>query len=264
LYGKGAIEKMILRHAGAEVGQGSHTVFVQMAASALKVPVNMVSLVTTDTSVTNNSGSVSASRMTFMAGNAIKGAATLALEKWKKEERPAIGEYKYIPPKTTPFDPVTGACEPNFAYGYAAEAIECSVDIETGKVNLINVICADDVGKAINPNLVEGQIEGAIIQAAGYALMEDFIQKEGRTLTDKLSTYLIPTAMDIPEKMDSIILEIPDLVGPWGARGVGEMPYLPFAPALVDAVHYATGVWFDEFPLTAERVYTKIQLNKNE
>lgn len=255
LRGGSKIEKVILKHAGAEVGQGAHSAFIQMAAHGLNVSPNIIELVASDTSITGNSGSVSASRMTFMAGNAIKGAAELALEKWKNEERPAIAEYKYLAPKTTPFDPETGACEPNFAYAYVAETVECTVDIETGKVEIKNIICADDVGQMVNPQQVIGQIEGGLVQAAGYALIEDFIQKDGVTLTDKLSTYLIPTALDIPERIDSIVLEIPDHVGPWGIRGVGEMPLLPLAPALACAVHAATGVWFDEFPLTAERVY---------
>jgi CO/xanthine dehydrogenase Mo-binding subunit len=255
LQGKSTIDKVVLKHAGAEVGQGAHSAFIQMAAHGLNVSPEIVELIASDSSLTDNAGSVSASRMTFMAGNAIKGAAELALEKWHNEERPAIAEFKYLAPKTTPFDPETGACEPNFAYGYVAEVVECTVDSETGKVQIKNIICADDVGQAVNPQQVIGQIEGGLVQAAGYALMEDFIQKDGITLTDKLSTYLIPTAMDIPDKIDSIILEYPDKVGPWGIRGVGEMPLLPLAPALACAVHNATGVWFDEFPLTAERVY---------
>lgn len=259
LHGASAIEKVILKHAGAEVGQGAHSAFIQMAAHGLNVSTDIIEIIASDTSTTGNSGSVSASRMTFMAGSAIKGAAELALEKWKNEERPAIAEYKYLAPKTTPFDPETGACEPNFAYGYVAETVECTVDMETGKVQIKNIICADDVGQMVNPQQVIGQIEGGLVQAAGYALIEDFIQKDGVTLTDKLSTYLIPTAMDIPEKIDSIVLEIPDHVGPWGIRGVGEMPLLPLAPALACAVHDATGVWFDEFPLTAERVYRGLQ-----
>lgn len=259
LRGGSKIEKVILKHAGAEVGQGAHSAFIQMAAHGLNVSPDIIELVASDTSITGNSGSVSASRMTFMAGNAIKGAAELALEKWKNEERPAIAEYKYLAPKTTPFDPETGACEPNFAYAYVAETVECTVDIETGKVEIKNIICADDVGQMVNPQQVIGQIEGGLVQAAGYALIEDFIQKDGVTLTDKLSTYLIPTALDIPERIDSIVLEIPDHVGPWGIRGVGEMPLLPLAPALACAVHAATGVWFDEFPITAERVYRGLQ-----
>lgn len=264
LNGKENIEKVILRHAGAEVGQGSHTVFTQMAAHALGVPVEMVELTASDTATTLNSGSVSASRMTFMAGNAIKGAALIALEKWKNEERPVLVEYQYFAPETTPFDPETGQCMPNFAYGYVASAVECEVDTETGKIDIIKVICADDVGKAINPQQVEGQIEGAIVQAGGYTLLENFIQKEGRVLTDKLSTYLIPTVLDIPNEVDSIILEYADKEGPWGARGVGEMPYLAYPPAVIDAVHDATGVWFDEFPLTPERVYFAIKNTKDK
>lgn len=259
LHGKDTIEKVILRHAGAEVGQGAHTVFKQMAAHALGVPFEIVELIASDTSTSRNSGSVSASRMTFMAGNAIKGAAERALKKWKDEERPAVVEYQYFSPETTPYDPETGKCTPNFAYGYVAEAIECEVDLETGKVSILKVTCADDVGRAINPLLIEGQIEGAIVQAAGYTILENFIQRNGKVLTDKFSTYLIPTVLDIPDDVNSIILEYPDKVGPWGVRGMGEMPYLPFAPAVVDAVHDATGIWFDEFPLTPEKVYFAIK-----
>jgi CO/xanthine dehydrogenase Mo-binding subunit len=259
LHGETTIEKVVLRHAGAEVGQGAHTAFKQMAAHALDVPYEIVEVLPSDTAFTRDSGSVSASRMTFMAGNAIKGAAERALEKWRNEERPVVVEYQYFSPETTPFDPETGKCMPNFAYGYAAEAVECEVDIETGKVTVLKVHCADDVGKAINPMLIEGQIEGAVVQAAGYTILENFIQKQGKVLTNKLSTYLIPTVLDIPGEVNSIILEYPDKVGPWGVRGMGEMPYLPFAPAVVAAVHDATGIWFDEFPLTPEKVYFAIK-----
>jgi CO/xanthine dehydrogenase Mo-binding subunit len=254
LRGKDKIEKVILHHAGAEVGQGSHTVFAQMTAEACGVPFVKVELDMSDTATAGNSGSVSASRMTFMAGNSIRGAAELALEKWKNEERPAIATYTYIPPKTTPFDPETGKCEPNFSYGYVAEVVDVEVDTETGQLSIRNVICVDEVGKAINPELVRGQIEGAVVQAAGYGVLENFIQQNGKVLTSTLSTYLIPTVLDIPDTIQSVIMETPDPRGPWGARGMGEMPYLPFVPALTAAIHAATGVWFDDFPLTPERV----------
>lgn len=254
LHGGAEIEKVILKHAGADVGQGSHTIFCQMAADAVGVPLEKVDLIASDTKTGDNSGSVSASRMTFMSGNSIIGAGKLALEKWHNEERPAIGKFQYVPPATTGFDPETGACDPNFAYGYVAESVTVDVDIETGQIDLVKVICADDVGKAINPHLVQGQIEGAVVQAAGYTLLENFIQENGQVKTSQLSTYLIPTALDIPEKIESLILEYPDPRGPWGARGVGEMPFIPFAPAVASAVHSATGVWFNEFPLTPERI----------
>lgn len=254
LHGAAEIERVVLHHAGADVGQGAHTVFAQMAAHATGVPVEKVSLIMSDTASSGNSGSASASRMTFMAGNAIRGAAEEALQKWKDEERPAIATYVYRAPKTTPIEPLTGRSHPNFAYGYVAEAVEVEVDTETGETRLVKVVCADDVGKAINPQQIVGQIEGAIVQAAGYTLMENFIQRDGDVLTRGLSTYLIPTVLDIPEDVQSILLEYPDPVGPWGARGMGEMPFLPLAPAVTHAVHAATGKWFDQFPLTPERV----------
>ncbi len=225
-----------------------------MAAEAAGVPFERVELVVSDTAVTNNSGSVSASRMTFMAGNSIKGAIQAALEKWHAGDRPASAAYQYFPPKTSPFDPETGQCNPNFAYGYAAQAIRVEVDTETGQVRILDVIAADDVGRAINPQQVQGQIEGAVIQAAGYALLENFVQQGGYVQTNTLSTYLIPTVLDIPDQVRSIILEYPDPNGPWGARGMAEMPFIPLAPAVIAAVHDATGVWFHEFPLTPERV----------
>ena len=133
------------------------------------------------------------------------------------------------------------------------------MDTETGQVRLIKVICADDVGKAVNPQQVQGQIEGAVVQAGGYALMENFVQKDGQTLTRGLSTYLIPTVLDIPQAIELLILEYADPIGPYGARGMGEMPYLPLVPATVAAVHAATGVWFNEFPLTPERVLDQLE-----
>lgn len=254
IHGNSEIDHVVLHHASAEVGQGTHTVMTQMAAEAVGVPVEKVKLISSDSATMGNSGSVSASRMTFMSGNSIRGAAAVALKKWKAEERPAIGEFKYLAPRTTQFEPETGYSTPNFAYAFAAQAIEVEVDTETGHVRVVRVVAADDLGKPINPALVEGQIEGAVVQAQGYAVLEDYKAKDGRVLTDQLSTYLIPTIWDIPEKVESVILEVPDPNGPWGARGVGELPFLPVAPAIAAAIHDATGVWINEFPFTPERV----------
>ncbi len=254
LHGKTEIEKVVLRHAAAEVGQGSHTVLRQFAAEAVGVPIDKVEAIFADTAETNNSGSVSASRMTFMAGNSIIGAAKLALEKWRDEERPAIGTYQYKPPRTTPLDPETGYSNPNFAYGYMAVVAAVEVDTETGHVKVLDVISTNDVGKAINPQQVEGQIEGAIVQAYGYTVLENFIQKNGYVLTDRFATYLTPSILDIPEKVHINILEYPAPIGPYGARGIGEMPYLPLPAAVISAVQDACGTWFNEFPLTPDRV----------
>jgi CO/xanthine dehydrogenase Mo-binding subunit len=254
LHGDAEIERVIVHHAGADVGQGTHTAMAQMAADAVGVPLERVEMIVSDTDTSDNSGSTSASRMTFVAGNSIRGAADLALKKWREEDRPAIARYQYIPPQTTPLDPETGYCEPNYSYGYVAQAVKVQIDTETGHITILNVISADDVGKAINPQQIVGQIEGAVVQAAGYAILENFVQEDGYVQTPHLSTYLIPTVLDIPEKVESLILEYPDPRGPFGARGMAEMPFLPLTPALIAAVHDATGVWFNEFPLTPERV----------
>ncbi len=254
LRGKAEIEEVVVYHASAEVGQGTHTVMTQMAAEAAGVPLEKVRLVVSDTASTGSSGSVSASRMTFMSGNAIRGATEIALKKWKAEERPAIGEYKYLAPRTTNFEPETGYSTPNFAYAWVAQAAEVEVDTETGHVRVVRFVSADDVGQAVNPALVQGQVEGAVVQAQGYAIQEEYKTKDGYVLTDQLSTYLIPTVLDIPESVETVLVEVPDPNGPWGARGVGELPYLPVAPAIAAAIHDATGVWIDEFPFTPERV----------
>ena len=259
LHGKADIEKVILYHAGADVGQGAHTALSQMAADAVGVPFHKVRIVASDTATSASSGSASASRLSFMSGNAIRGAAEIARQNWDEEERPAKGEYMYHPPATTPFDPQTGRAEPNFAYGYVAEAVEVEVDIETGQVQLLEVVCANDVGKVINPQQLEGQIEGAIVQAQGYALMEYLVSRDGKILNPFLSTYLIPTALDVPPRVKSVILEYPDPIGPWGARGMAEMPFLPLAPAIAAAIYDATGVWVDSQPFTGQKVVAALR-----
>jgi CO/xanthine dehydrogenase Mo-binding subunit len=253
--GGAQIAEAIVYIASAEVGQGSHTVIRQMAAEALSVPLEAVRLVVSDTaSSPGSSGSASASRTTVMAGNAVKGAAEKALQRWREEERPAIAEYTYLAPQTTPFDTDTGQGVPNLAYGYVAEAVDVEVDTETGQVRILRVVCADDVGRAVNPQQIEGQIEGGVAQAVGWATCESFITRDGRVLTPNLSTYLIPSITDVPDEVQSIILERPDPRMAWGVRGMGEMPFIPLPPALAAALQDATGIWFDEFPLTPERV----------
>lgn len=254
IHGNGQIERAVVHHAGAEVGQGTHTVMIQMAAEVIGIPPEKVEIVTSDSASQGNPGSASASRMTFMAGNAIKGAAEAALARWQAEERPAIAEYKYLAPPTTKMDKDTGYSMPNFSYAYSAQVVDVEVDIETGQLRVLNVVAADDVGKAINPDLVVGQIEGAVVQAHGYAVTEDFKTRDGLLLSDQLSTYLLPTILDIPAWVESVLVEVPDPNGPWGARGLGELPFLPYAPALAAAIHDATGVWINEFPFTPERV----------
>jgi CO/xanthine dehydrogenase Mo-binding subunit len=255
LRGEEEIERAKVYIGSADVGQGAHTVIRQMAAEALGVPLEKVRLEPSDTATSpGSSGSTSASRTTFMAGNAVRETAAAVVKRWRDGERPAVAEHTYLAPETTRFDPETGEGLPNFAYGYVAQAVEVAVDVETGELDIQRVVCADDVGKAINPQQVEGQVEGGVVQAVGWTTCENFITQEGRVLTPHLSTYLIPTIADVPGHIETIVIEEADPRGPWGARGMGEMPFIPLAPALIAAIHDATGIWIDEFPLTAERV----------
>jgi CO/xanthine dehydrogenase Mo-binding subunit len=259
LHGRAEIEKVVLRHALSEVGQGSHTAARMMAAAAVGVPINMVELDLSDTATSGNSGSVSASRMTWMAGNSIRMAAEEALAAWEDEDRPAIAHVVFRPPPTTMLDDETGKSTPNFAYGYMAQVVELQVDIDTGHIHIEQVVSTHDVGKVINRGLIEGQIEGAVVQATGYALMENLQLKDGHILNPYLSQYLIPGISDIPARVDSVIMEIPDPIGPWGARGMAEMPFITLAPAVAAALHNATGIWFNEIPLTPDRVVARLR-----
>ena len=243
-----------LYHAGAEVGQGAHTALVQMAAEATGLPADRIEHRFSDTATSGDAGSASASRLTWMSGNSILGAAEEAEKAWRDGQRPAVGRFRFVPPPTETLDPVDGRGHPNFSYGYVAQHVDLTVDIGTGHIRVDRVVSAHDVGRAINPQLVVGQIEGAVVQAQGYALSENLRSAGGRLQNMRLSTYLIPGIGDIPTKVDSVVLELADPLGPWGARGMAEMGMIPYAPAVVAALHDATGVWFDSFPLTPDRV----------
>ena len=255
LHGGERIERARVGCVGAEVGQGAHTAFVLMAAQMLGLSPEQVELEAEDTDVTGSSGSSSASRMTFMAGNAIQGAAERALALWNDEERPARAEFLYRPRATTPFDRETGECDPNITYGYCAQVADVEVDCETGHVTVKRLISVNDVGRAVHPQHVEGQIEGCVAQSVGWTLLENYLQEEGRTVTPHLSNYLIPGVADVAEEIVPVILEYPDPQGPLGIRGMAEMPFLPTAPAIAAALHDALGVWYDELPFTPETVW---------
>ena len=254
LYGDAEIEQAVIKTGAAEVGQGVLTVIAQIAADTLEVPVERVGVINDDTAVVPNAGSSSASRQTLMTGRAVREACLAALKAWRNEDRPAVAGYQFIPPRTTPFDPETGECYPHFSYAYGAHVAEVEVDVETGEVRLVRVVAAHDVGRLINRLAAEGQVEGGISMGQGYALMEEFIQRDGYILTGNLHDYLVPTILDAPEEIVSLFVEVPDSQGPWGAKGLGEMPALILPPAIAAAVHDATGVWFDRLPITPERV----------
>jgi CO/xanthine dehydrogenase Mo-binding subunit len=256
LYGKREIERAVVRVGAAECGQGAHTALRQIAAATLEIPVERITMITDDSSEAPNAGSASASRMTLMGGRAVHDAALAARAKFPGADAKAT--VQYCPPRTTPLDPRTGAGVPNYSYGYVSQAVEVEVDTRTGIVQILKIISVHDVGRAINTQQVEGQIEGCLAQAVGFTLTENMLCREGKILTPYFSTYLLPTTLDMPTEVYPVLLELADPNGPFGARGVAEMPLVPFAAAVASAIHDATGAWVTDLPMTPERVLDAI------
>ncbi len=277
-------------HQGAvDIGQGSNTVVTQIFAEALGVPADAVELFVGNSDVTPDAGKTSASRQTFVSGKAamlaglalrdrllrhgnVSGAAEISLAGGKVLLRDGGAERRLDPaalpvdqdgfvfrveetydPPTLPLD-ANGQGVPYALYGYGAQMVELAVDTELGTVKLRRITAAHDVGRAINPQLVQGQIEGGIAQGIGMALMEDY--QPGRT--ENLHDYLIPTIGDVPE-IESIIIEVPDAEGPYGAKGLGEHVLIPTAPAILNAIRDATGATLTTTPATPDRILTAIR-----
>ena len=251
------IERAVVRIGAADVGQGVHLILRQIVAETLALPLDAVALVSDDSTHTPNAGSASASRLTLMAGRAVYDAAVAARAAWERGDAPEA-TVQYRPPATTPLDLETGAGTPNYCYGYAAQAVEVEVDVATGVTRVLKIVSVHDVGRAINRQQVEGQIEGCLAQALGYALTENFVVRDGKVLTPYFSTYLLPTTLDMPTEIVPVILELADANGPYGARGMAEMPLVPFAPAVAAAIYDATGAWLNDLPMTPERILAAI------
>lgn len=147
---------------------------------------------------------------------------------------------------------------PYWPYTFSAYGVEVAVDTLTGRVQCTKAWCAQDVGRAINPELCEGQIDGGFVMGLGYALYEDLAVKNGRIGNNRFSKYIIPTAMDVPE-INKYLIEDPEHTAPYGAKGIGEPVMVPVAPAILNAIHDATGVWITELPATPEKVLAALQ-----
>ncbi len=281
-----------------EMGQGAHTVFSQIAAEALGVSVEDVRVIAPDTDVAPESGPTVGSRSTTLMGNAILMAAEdikgslfesasellgispdrliarnrliydredpkrvvplkEAARKAMASGRRMMGQGWYAPPKPS-LNSETGQGSPYFVYTYSTQMAEVEVDIKTGAVEVLNLVASFDIGKAINPLMVEGQIEGGVMMGLGYAIMEEVILKEGVIQNLNLQDYIIPTALDVPD-MKPIIIEYPNIHGPFGAKGIGEMPNIPTAPAITNAIANATGGRVYDLPAHCERVFLAIQ-----
>jgi CO/xanthine dehydrogenase Mo-binding subunit len=246
-----------------DIGQGSSTVLSQIAADALDVELGAIDLVTGDTDRTADAGKTSASRQTFVSGNATRLAAAGLLRRIEMagpdltalpEDDDGcilVGEGSYDP-RTTPLDG-DGQGIPYETYGFGAQVAVVDVDLDLGTTLVRRIVAAHDVGRAINPMLVEGQIHGGIAQGLGFALMEEYVA--GRT--DNLHDYLIPTIGDIPP-IETILVEDAEPAGPFGAKGVGEPALIPTAPAILGAIRHATGIRIDEVPATPDRVRAAI------
>jgi len=275
----------IALHQGAiDIGQGSNTIITQICADALGAPIDRFDLVSGDTSITPDCGKTSASRQTFVSGKAAHMAGTELRRAIVKlagccecasvtfgDESITVSEngrqhiiylrdlapdeHGYVLTREATFDPPTSALDENgqgipyAVYGFGAHMAEVAVDVELGTVRVLKITAAHDVGRAINPTLIEGQIEGGVAQGLGHALMEEFFPGKGENLHD----YLIPSAGDMPP-VESILIEDPSPVGPFGAKGIGEQAVIPTAPAILNAIHDATGVRIRRVPATPDRI----------
>jgi len=260
VFGNAEVERAEVLIGAADVGQGAHLILRQIAAEVLGLPLEQVRMICDDSYVVPNAGSASASRMTLMGGRAVRDSAMAARKKWSMtDDFQTQATIQYRPPTTTSLDRTTHTAVPNYCYAYTAQAVEVEVNTLTGQVRVLSIISVHDVGKAMNIQQVEGQIEGCLAQALGYALIEDFRVRDGHVLTPHLSTYLLPTILDMPTDVVPVVLELADPNGPFGARGVAELPLVAFAPAVASAIHEATGVWLYQLPMTPERVLAAIE-----
>jgi len=276
--------RVVLYNGAVDMGQGASTVLPQICADALGLPVALFDQVVGDTDRTADAGKSSASRQTFVSGNAarlageslrrqllarlgassqarlhIVGTQLIALERGMQKALDlatlpadangdvALGEGWFDPP-TTPLD-AHGQGVPYATYGFAAQIAEVEVDLDLGSVKVLRVHAAHDVGRAVNPTQVEGQVHGGIAQGLGMALMEEYVSGA----TDNLHDYLIPTVGDVPP-IEVHIVEAPEPLGPYGAKGVGEPALIATAPAILNAIRHASGVRITRVPATPDRV----------
>jgi CO/xanthine dehydrogenase Mo-binding subunit len=250
--------------ASTEMGQGTKTIFPQLVADALAVEYDEVEIAQQDTSIVPDSGPTVASRTAMVVGGLlIKAAEKLRARVEAETGRPFAESYReagsiridehFVPYPGVTFDDKTYTGDAYPCFGWACAVASVEVDLDTGEVAVSDLVSADDVGHAIHPVMAEGQVEGGTLQAVGYATIEEIKLIDGRYLNDRLATYLIPTALDAP-RIRSILVEKPYSGAPHGAKGVGELPMDVAAPAVIAAIHDATGVWIHDLPATPERV----------
>ncbi|MFH1654860.1 MAG: xanthine dehydrogenase family protein molybdopterin-binding subunit [Pseudomonadota bacterium] len=256
--------------ASTEMGQGSHTVLTQIVADALAISIENIKVATPDTSVVPNSGPTVASRTTMVIGKVLydaalelrnriesfapvkKGFIEIAREFYDSNgPTEVIRQYQVPPGIVWDEHNYKGDAYPVFAWG--ANIAEVEVDMNTFEVKLTNLHLVQDVGKVVNPMLASGQVEGGALQAVGYALLENFVMDKGHVKTDRMQTYLIPTALDAP-KMHVHFIENLYSYSAGGCKGLGELPMDGPAPAIANAVYDAIGVRIRDLPITPEKL----------
>jgi CO/xanthine dehydrogenase Mo-binding subunit len=278
-----------------EIGQGTFTIFPQIVAEALGISSDDVELEEINTAKVPDSGPTVASRTCMIVGRVLQQAAQELKElleefvagRYRKQpvelrnqafisqgqpltslaqvaneylrERGALRIFKrYESPPDIYWDDKSYVGDAYPVYGWACDVVEVEVDTTTCEVFIRKVVTAVDVGKAINPVLARGQIEGGTLQALGYGVMEEVLMQDGRMLNDRLTNYMLPTCMDAPE-MEVILIEKPYPHGPFGAKGIGEIPMNGAAPALASAICHALGIEITELPFTPERLLQAVE-----
>jgi aldehyde oxidoreductase len=264
--------RILVRVGGAELGQGSTTTLAQIAAQALRVPYNLIDVLGCDTGTTPDGGITSASRTTFMSGNAVLGAAKLFLEELpaaepltaaslaqlaahlQAEGRRIAVQYTYQPPQTSGLDHATGPECLNFVgFSYATQGAIVDVDPQSGEVYVRKMFAAHDIGRAIHPQGARGQIEGSCLMGLGYALSEELLLDHGHLVTDTLAAVGIPNILAAPP-IEVTLVEDPEPHGPFGAKGIAEAAAVPTAPAILNAIHNAIDVRIRQLPATPDRI----------
>jgi CO/xanthine dehydrogenase Mo-binding subunit len=261
--------------AQTEMGQGTVTVLPQIAAEALGVAPEEVESGPTDTDLVPNSGPTVASRTVMVVGGLIAEAAGKLrtqveartgrpfAESWRADlaaHGPTRVDVRFAGYPGIAWDQEHYRGDAYPAYGWAAVIAFVAVDLDTGQVAVRRMVAVDEAGRLVNPMLAAGQVEGGTLQAVGYATTEEMRMTDGRYRNDRLATYLIPTALDAP-LIESHFLEFPFPDAPHGAKGLGELPMDAGAPAIIDAIHDAIGVWITELPATPARVLAAIRAN---
>ncbi len=278
-----------LYNGAMDIGQGANTIMIQICAEALGLPASSFQFIMGDTDLTADAGKTSASRQAFVSGRASQLAgenlraqiihlaeaeedANLRLDGstlWVQDKNGEhsillsdllprtngdvlVGEGTFDPP-TTKLDE-NGQGSPYATYGFGAHIAEVEVDLKLGTTRVLRLAAAHDVGKTVNPTQVEGQIQGGVAQGLGMALMEEYVQG----VTENLHDYLIPTVGDMPD-IEILLIEDPEPLGPFGAKGIGEHALIPTAPAILGGIRQATGVSIHRIPATPDRVLQAIQ-----